>query len=137
MTVVRLYAGLREAAGQRDFEVDLPAGAVIGELLRRLIALRPKLAGKVLDENGSVPRYVAVFVNGRDIRHLNGLETPVQPQDEIAIFPPVAGGGLSTDSGTDKRMGERHPLWRGTPRAAGWGFLRPSGSSVSAGRRLS
>jgi len=45
MTAVRLYAGLREAAGQRDFEVDLPAGAVIGELLRRLIALRPRLAG--------------------------------------------------------------------------------------------
>lgn len=95
MTVVRLYAALREAAGQRDFEVELPAGAVVGELLRRLIALRPKLAGKVLDENGSVPRYVAVFVNGRDIRHLNGLETPVQPQDEIAIFPPVAGGSVN------------------------------------------
>jgi molybdopterin synthase sulfur carrier subunit len=92
MTAVRLYASLREAAGQRDFDVDLPAGAVIGELLRRLIALRPKLNGKVLDDNGHVPQYVAVVVNGRDIRHLNGLETRVQPEDEIAIFPPVAGG---------------------------------------------
>ena len=92
MAVVRLYAGLREAAGQRDFEVDLPAGALIGELLRRLIALRPKLNGKILDESGHVRQYVAVFVNGRDIRHLNGVETPIQPQDEIAIFPPVAGG---------------------------------------------
>ena len=92
MAAVRLYAGLREAAGQRDFEVDLPAGALIGELLKRLIALRPKLDGKILDESGHVPQYVAVFVNGRDIRHLNGLGTPVQPEDEIAIFPPVAGG---------------------------------------------
>ena len=96
MAAVRLYAGLREAAGQRDFEVDLPAGAVVSELLRRLIALRPKLDGKILDENGHVRQYVAVFVNGRDIRHLDGLGTPVQPGDEIAIFPPVAGGGLST-----------------------------------------
>jgi molybdopterin synthase sulfur carrier subunit len=92
MAAVRLYAALREAAGQRDFEVDLPAGALMGELLRRLITLRPKLGGKILDDKGSVPRYVAVFVNGRDIRHLDGLETPVQPGDEIAIFPPVAGG---------------------------------------------
>ena len=92
MAAVRLYAGLREAAGQRAFEVDLSAGAVIGELLRRLIALRPKLNGKILDQDGHVRQYVAVFVNGRDIRHLNGVETPVQPQDEIAIFPPVAGG---------------------------------------------
>jgi len=98
MTVVRLYAGLREAAGQRDFEVELPAGALIGQLLRRLIALRPKLNGKILDEDGHVRQYVAVFVNGRDIRHLNGLETPVEPGEEIAIFPPVAGGSLSTDS---------------------------------------
>ena len=92
MAAVRLYAGLREAAGQRDFEVDLPAGVPIGELLRRLIALRPKLNGKILDEDGHVRQYVAVFVNGRDIRHLDGLGTPVEPQDEIAIFPPVAGG---------------------------------------------
>jgi molybdopterin synthase sulfur carrier subunit len=104
MAAVRLYAGLREAAGQRDFEVDLPAGALIGELLKRLIALRPKLDGKILDENGHVPQYVAVFVNGRDIRHLNGLGTPVQPEDEIAIFPPVAGGWSGNGYGTDWRM---------------------------------
>ena len=101
MVAVRLYAGLREAAGQRDFVVDLPAGALVGELLKRLIALRPNLDGKLLDESGRVRQYVAVFVNGRDIRHLSGLQTPVQPQDEIAIFPPVAGGSPSTDPGTD------------------------------------
>jgi len=92
MAAVRLYAVLRDAAGQRDFDVELPAGAPIGELLKRLVALRPKLRGKILDRNGSLPRYLAVFVNGRDIRHLSGLETPVQPDDEVAIFPPVAGG---------------------------------------------
>lgn len=92
MAAVRLYAALRQVAGQRDFEVEVPGGAPIGELLKRLIALRPKLGQKILDENGSVRRYVAVFVNGRDIRHLRGLETPIQPEDEIAIFPPVAGG---------------------------------------------
>ncbi len=92
MTAVRLYAGLREAAGQRDFEVDLPEDGVVGDLLKRLIALRPKLDGKILDKDGHVRQYVAVFVNGRDIRHLNGVATPVRPQDDIAIFPPVAGG---------------------------------------------
>ena len=83
MAAVRLYAALREAAGQRDFEVDLPAGAIIGELLKRLIALRPKLDGKILDDNGRVPQYVAVFVNGRDIRHLEwpGDARPARGRD--------------------------------------------------------
>ncbi|SVD26471.1 uncharacterized protein METZ01_LOCUS379325, partial [marine metagenome] len=36
--------------------------------------------------------YVAVMVNGRDIRHTGGLETPLEPDAELDIFPPVAGG---------------------------------------------
>jgi molybdopterin synthase sulfur carrier subunit len=35
---------------------------------------------------------VHVFINGRNIIHLNGLETEVTDEDQIALFPPVAGG---------------------------------------------
>ncbi len=57
------------------------------ELLRRF----PDLAERLV-ESGSVRPYVAVMVNGRDIRHTGGLETPLDPDAEIDIFPPVAGG---------------------------------------------
>jgi molybdopterin synthase sulfur carrier subunit len=91
-TVVRLYASLREAVGERDVEVALADGATIRELINRLVELRPVLADRLLDEDGNIPPSVNVFVNGRDIRDLNRLDTPVMPEDEVTILPPAAGG---------------------------------------------
>ncbi|MGB6837367.1 MAG: ubiquitin-like small modifier protein 1 [Dehalococcoidia bacterium] len=92
MTTVRLYASLRELAGDRTVEVLLPDGATVRDVLIRLVELRPGLAGHVLDGEGQVPQYVGVFVDGRDIRYLQGLDTPVRPENEVYIFPPTAGG---------------------------------------------
>jgi molybdopterin synthase sulfur carrier subunit len=92
VAVVRLYASLRELAGERHIDVPLPDGASIRDLLRGLVELRPNLAHCLLDEDGNIPRSVNVFVNGRDIRYLNGLDTPVTPRDEVTILPPLAGG---------------------------------------------
>jgi len=92
VTVVRLYASLRELAGERDIDVALPDDPIIRDLLRRLVELRPGLSHRLLDEDGNIPRFVNVFVNGRDIRHLGGLDTPVMPDDEVTILPPAAGG---------------------------------------------
>ncbi len=90
--MVRLYASLREVAGERDIEVALPGGATIRDLLNRLAELRPGLSQRLLDEDGNIPRFANVFVNGRDIRHLSGLDTPVMPDDEVTILSPAAGG---------------------------------------------
>jgi len=83
---------LRELAGERDIDVALPDDPIIRDLLRRLVELRPGLSHRLLDEDGNIPRFVNVFVNGRDIRHLGGLDTPVMPDDEVTILPPAAGG---------------------------------------------
>jgi molybdopterin synthase sulfur carrier subunit len=83
---------LRELAGERDIEVALPDGATIHDLISRLVELRPVLAERLLDEDDNIPRVANIFVNGRDIRDLNGLDTPVMPDDEVTIVPPVAGG---------------------------------------------
>ena len=92
VTVVRLYASLREVAGERDIEVALPDGATTHDLINRLVELRPVLAQRLLDQDGNIPPSVNVFVNGRDIRDLSGLDTPVTPDDEVTILPPAAGG---------------------------------------------
>jgi molybdopterin synthase sulfur carrier subunit len=91
-TVVRLYASLRELAGERDIDVALPEGATVSDVLKRLASLRPNLAPRLLDEDGNIPVFVNVFVNGRDIRDLRGLDTTVTPDDEVIILPPAAGG---------------------------------------------
>ena len=52
----------------------------------------PGLKGYILGENDCVVPYVSVFLDGRDIRYLGGLETRLREGAEISIFPPVAGG---------------------------------------------
>ena len=92
MAVVRLYASLRRLAGDKAIEMAVPQSGTVGDLLRRLEELRPGLAGRVLDDAGEVPRFVAVFLNGREIRFLDGLDTCVGAADEVDIFPAIAGG---------------------------------------------
>jgi len=92
VTVVRLYASFRELAGEREIDVTLPDGATVRDLLRQLGELRPNIARVLLDENGNITPSINVFVNGRDVRHLSGLDTPVTPDDEVTIIPPAAGG---------------------------------------------
>ena len=93
MGTIRLYATLRARAdGERELDVGWPAGAPIGDVIRELIARKPGLEGHILDARGMVVPYVSVFVEGRDIRYLGGLATALADGDEIAIFPPVAGG---------------------------------------------
>jgi molybdopterin synthase sulfur carrier subunit len=92
VAVVRLYAFLRELAGEREIDVTLPDGATVRDVLARVGELRPVIAQRLLETDGSIPPSVNVFVNGRDIRDLNGLDTPVMPNDEVTMLPPVAGG---------------------------------------------
>ena len=88
---IRLYATLRPIVGGRT--VDVPDRCTtIGDVLSQLSADYPDLAPHLLGDDGAVRRYVAVMVNGRDIRHLDGLKTAVGSEDGIDIFPPVAGG---------------------------------------------
>ena len=91
--VIRLYATLRaRAGGERDVEIGWRDGASVGDAIRELLARKPALDGCIVDAQGRVVPYVSVFVDGRDIRYLDGLATPLADSDEIAIFPPVAGG---------------------------------------------
>ncbi len=47
---------------------------------------------QLIDDDGTVRRFVAIMVDGRDPRHIEGLQSRVTPESELDIFPPVAGG---------------------------------------------
>ncbi len=51
----------------------------------------PDFEKRILDK-GEVRRFVNLYVNGEDIRHLGGLNSPVKDADEISILPAVSGG---------------------------------------------
>jgi molybdopterin synthase sulfur carrier subunit len=87
---VTYFAMLRDIAGKREEQWDEPA-ATVGELLRSLIARYGRQFGRWLLDNGNL-KLAIVLVNGRDVRDLQRLDTPLAPGDTVTIFPPVAGG---------------------------------------------
>jgi molybdopterin synthase sulfur carrier subunit len=68
------------------------AGATISELINNLDLAFPGLKNRVCDENGTVRRFVNVYVNGDDIRFLQENDTAIKENDEISIVPAIAGG---------------------------------------------
>ena len=50
------------------------------------------MAGQVLNDDGTLHRFVNVYVNDDDVRYLSLLDTPVKDGDEVSILPAVAGG---------------------------------------------
>ena len=52
----------------------------------------PGIGERIVDEDGEIRRFVNLFVNGEDVRFLDGLHTVLSQGDEVSIVPAVAGG---------------------------------------------
>jgi MoaD family protein len=89
---VKLYATMRMKVGQRVVDVEPPSSATVRHVLTDLTARYPVLQEAIWDKNGELLGSVHVLINGRDVRYLNGLDTSLQPDDAVDIFPPVGGG---------------------------------------------
>jgi len=88
--VVKIHAQLRAAAdGEAEARVD---GATVQEVLDGLFDRFDELRARISDDDGSLRRFVNVYVAGEDIRFLDGLATPVADGSEVTILPAVAGG---------------------------------------------
>ncbi len=90
---VNFYATLRQIAGQKTVEFDLPQGVTAGQLLEEVLAKYPLMRPELVDEDGRLYRHVHLFVNGRDAPFLEDkIDTVIKPTDKIDIFPAVGGG---------------------------------------------
>jgi molybdopterin synthase sulfur carrier subunit len=84
---VKLSAALVYPSGTTELEAH---GSTVAEVIEDCCAVRPALAGRILDADGR--QLVGIFLNGRSVRQLDGLLTPVNEGDEIRLTPPIAGG---------------------------------------------
>jgi molybdopterin converting factor small subunit len=75
--------------GVKSIEIE---GDSIRAVVSGLVAQHPSLSGQLMAENGDLNRFVNVYVNGKDVRYLAGLDTPVAPTDEVRLLPAMAGG---------------------------------------------
>lgn len=68
------------------------SGATVGEVLSDVAQRYPGIAAQVFAPDGSLHRFVNVYVNDDDVRYLEKLDTKVGESDVVSILPAVAGG---------------------------------------------
>ncbi len=89
--MVRIPTPLRRMTnGESKVEIE---SSNLGELVDKLDGAYPGFKDRLVDENGELRYFVNIYVNGEDVRFLDGLGTAISSGSEVSIVPAVAGGG--------------------------------------------
>ncbi|MDG6242934.1 MAG: MoaD/ThiS family protein [Methanolobus sp.] len=88
---LKLFANLREIAQTSSLSIN---GDTVSEALIALIEQYPALRELIFEDgdNMKLRGYINVFLNGNNIKHMEGLDTILNDGDEMGVFPPVSGG---------------------------------------------
>ena len=90
MAVAKIPPVLRASTGgEKEVPVE---GESVGDALRSLVSAHPETQSQLFGEDGSLNRYVNVYLNDEDVRVLDGLDTVVAESDTLVILPAMAGG---------------------------------------------
>ncbi len=84
---IKMPAGAVSASGNSEVAVE---AATVREALDAAIALEPTIRVRVFREDGRM--YAGVFLRGRNINALGGLDAALEDGDVLKIVPPIAGG---------------------------------------------
>jgi sulfur-carrier protein len=90
MSTARIPPVLRSSTGGES-QVEV-SGSTVGEALNALAEAHPATKSQLFAEDGSLNRYVNVYLNDEDVRVLDGLDTSVKDSDTLVILPAMAGG---------------------------------------------
>ena len=88
---VRIPTPLRKLTNDLDI-VSLDGSATLAAAIDGLESAYPGFKERVCDEQGEIRRFVNIYINGEDVRFLNGLQSSLKAGDEVSIVPAVAGG---------------------------------------------
>jgi MoaD family protein len=90
VSTIKIPPVLRPSTGgEREVSAD---GSNVGEVLRALASQHPATEAQLFGDDGSLNRYVNVYLNDEDVRVLDGLDTTVKDSDTLVILPAMAGG---------------------------------------------
>jgi molybdopterin synthase sulfur carrier subunit len=88
----KLFADLAERAGDSEFDVTVSASEPTArDALEALLESKPELEERVYTADGELEPHLNLLRNGENVSE-TGLATPVEADDELALFPPVSGG---------------------------------------------
>ena len=88
--MVRIPTPLRRVTNGQD-KVSTEGGT-LSEIVQSLDSQFPGIKARLCDDQGELRNFVNVYVNGEDVRFMDGLGTETKSGDEISIVPAVAGG---------------------------------------------
>jgi len=86
---VRVTSVLQRVVGAKSVEAE---GSTVAEVLDQINARYPGFREQITMEDGSLHRFVNIYINDEDIRFMQSLETPVSAGDVVSILPALAGG---------------------------------------------
>ena len=90
MAQIKIPTPLRSLTNDEDtVAVNAPN---LKELIAQMENSYPGIGERLLDENNELRRFVNIFINGEDVRFLDGLDSHVTADDEVSIVPADAGG---------------------------------------------
>jgi molybdopterin synthase sulfur carrier subunit len=89
---VRVYATLRPIVGGSVAQLETDTGDTFRQMLDELLVRWPALERELLDKQGALRTNIHIFLNGRDVRYLGGLDMAIPDEADVCIFPPVGGG---------------------------------------------
>ena len=87
---LRFFANFREAVGQKELDWETEEGATVGSVLQAVESEYPDV--DIFDDEGEIREFLSIMKNGREVTYMEGTETPLDGDDTISVFPPVAGG---------------------------------------------
>ena len=89
MVRVRLFADIREKAGESEVEVK---GETVGDVIENLVEQYPSLEGRLLND-GELRAHLNLTADGEPVEP----EASTDGVEEVAVFPPVSGGGVQSE----------------------------------------
>jgi len=89
---VRVYATLRPIVGGKEAKLATGGGDTFRQMLDEMLVRWPALERELFNAQGELRTNIHIFLNGRDVRYLGGLEMPIPENADICVFPPVGGG---------------------------------------------
>ncbi len=90
MPIVYIPSPLRRVTGGQS-KVQV-MGRTLETVLTNLERQYPGVRKQVCGETGEIRSFINVFVNGTEVRQLQGLATALTETDEVSIIPAMAGG---------------------------------------------
>ena len=90
---VKVTSVLQRVVGAKSVQSE---GQTVAELLDNMNSQYPGFKEQITMEDGSLHRFVNIYINDEDIRFLQALDTPVKEGDVLSILPALAGGAATS-----------------------------------------